>query len=153
MPNDNYTTPPEIFGPLNDVFHFKYDIAAAPDNHLCAKYYTKEDDALSIRWPTDGTIYCNPPYSKEGGPLIEWIKKALRESMEGATSVLLLPADTSTKWFHDHVLGSGVPYKFSRRRIRFILKGVRQGSPKFGSLVVVATVSDYYRGLLAHVDI
>lgn len=153
MPNDNYTTPPEIFDPLDAVYHFKYDIAAAHDNHRCAKYFTKEDDALSIKWPKNVPLWCNPPYSKEGGLLIEWLKKALRESLEGSTTVLLLPADTSTKWFHDHVLGSGSVYKFTKRRIRFFLDGVRQGSPKFGSLVMVASIDEYYRGLLADVDI
>lgn len=152
MPNDDYTTPPEIFDPLNKVFKFKYDIAAADDNHLCAKYVIKEANALTVRWPTAGNIWCNPPYSKEGGPLIEWTKKAAKEASEGSTTVMLLPADTSTKWFHEYAL-TATAMKFTKRRVRFLLNGIRQGSPKFGSLIVVFSISQGCQDQLDEVDI
>lgn len=47
---DNVATPQWLFDELDEVFHFDLDAAATPENAKCAKYYTKEDDALKKSW-------------------------------------------------------------------------------------------------------
>jgi len=46
--------------------------------------------------------WCNPPYTK----LLDWVRKAHDETRLGhcEIAVLLLPAHTSTAWFHDYAL-------------------------------------------------
>lgn len=43
----------------------------------------------------------NPPYSKPG----PWCQKAYEHSLKGNTVVGLLRGDTSTRWFHDWIIG------------------------------------------------
>lgn len=56
-----------------------------------------------------GAVFCNPPYGREIG---KWVKKAYDEAQKGITIVLLIPARTDTKYFHNYIYG--------KARIRFI---------------------------------
>ena len=78
-------------------------------------------------------VWCNPPYGREIG---KWVEKAYKESLEGATVVMLLPARTDTKWFHDYIYGKA-EIRFVRGRLKF---GDSKNSAPFPSMVVV------YRG-------
>lgn len=54
-------------------------------------------DGLKITWPRLNFI--NPPYTK---PYFEgFIYKAIEESKNGNTSILLLPTKTDQQWFHN----------------------------------------------------
>jgi hypothetical protein len=53
----------------------------------------KDLDGLTISWGEK--TFCNPPYSNP----LPWVKKAIRESREGKTVVMLLKHDSSTKWY------------------------------------------------------
>lgn len=75
-------------------------------------------------------VWCNPPYGREIG---KWVEKAYKESLEGATVVLLLPARTDTKWFHDYIYGKA-EIRFVRGRLKF---GDGKNSAPFPSMVVV----------------
>lgn len=58
-------------------------------------------DGLAIDWK-DNT-FVNPPYSNP----LAWVEKAILESQKGKTVVMLLRADTSTKYFMRlHEVGS-----------------------------------------------
>lgn len=74
-------------------------------------------DGLSIEW---GSVnYINPPYSRK---LKEaFINKALEESKKGSVCILLIPANTDTKIFHNIIVPNGV-VKLINKRIKF--KGV-----------------------------
>lgn len=79
-------------------------------------------------------MFCNPPYGKE---ISRWVKKAYEEShKENTLVVMLVPARTDTKWFHDYV--------YNRAEIRFIKGRLRFGDSNenapFPSVVVI------YRG-------
>lgn len=87
---DCWRTPPILFGKLNDSYRFIYDMAASNENKLCDKFFTIDDDSLSIDWP-DEWKWCNPPYSNP----LPWVQKAA----ESGKCVMLLNQDTSTKWF------------------------------------------------------
>lgn len=70
-------------------------MAASHDNALSSNFYTEQDDAITQRWFKSS--WCNPPYSK----ILPWVQKALIEHEEGKTIVMLVPADTSVKWFKE----------------------------------------------------
>ena len=58
------------------------------------------------------TVWINPPWSR--GQIARWCWKASEEANKGLTTVMLLPADPSTRWFHDYVLFR--PHWFQRGR-------------------------------------
>jgi len=81
-------------------------------------------NGLQISWNKKN--YVNPPYSTK----IPWIKKAIMESHKGNKSFMLLPVDTSTKWFHDLIMPNFNVWLFTRR--------IELGNghhPKFPSMV------------------
>lgn len=90
---DLWQTPKEIFKKLNREFNFSLDVAASDKNHLCDQYHTEEDDALNLPWYSSN--WCNPPYSN----ITPWVEKAIEQHAQNKTVVMLVPADTSVKWF------------------------------------------------------
>ena len=88
---DNHSTPQELYDSLNAEFNF--------DDDPCPLNGELLQDGLSRPW---GMVsFLNPPYSNPA----PWCKKAYEESLQGKTIVGLLRGDTSTKWFHEWVLG------------------------------------------------
>jgi len=83
---------------------------------MCEKYYTIEDDGLSKSWAGENT-FINPPYSQIG----RWVRKAYEESKASIKSwyVLLIPARTDTRWFHDYIMDKAVSVEFIRGRLKF----------------------------------
>lgn len=127
---DNWATPQDFFDELNAEFHFDLDVCADEISHKCDKYYTKEQDGLKMPWK--GIVWCNPPYGREIG---KWVRKALFASVGGATVVMLIPARTDTKWFHDYIYKrDNVEIRFVRGRLKF---GNSKNSAPFPSMVVV----------------
>lgn len=95
---DLWETPQEFFNKLDAEFHFDLDVCAIPSNAKCQRYYTPEDDGLSQPW--EGRVWCNPPYGRQ---ISKWVQKAAQSAAEGAIVVMLLPARTDTKWFHNYI--------------------------------------------------
>lgn len=127
--NDEWPTPKALFDSLDSEFHFTLDPCATDDNHKCQKYYTKETNGLSKSWAGE-RVFCNPPYSE----IAKWVEKSFYESRNDNTLiVLLIPARTDTKYFHDYIL--------YRSEIRFIKGRVKFGEAKFNapfpSMIVV----------------
>ncbi len=134
--SSEWRTPLELFATLDAEFGFELDAAATEENALCSSYYSKEEDALAPdnNWYTFGSVFVNPPYGRD---LIKWCKKAWNESQKGCTVVMLLPARTDTKWFHEYVLGKA-EIRFLRGRIRFNSpNGELLTSAPFPSIVAV----------------
>ena len=128
---DNWSTPQDFFDKLNDEFHFTLDVCADETNHKCEHYYTKEIDGLSRPWI--GTIWCNPPYGRKIG---EWVRRAYISAQIGSpTVVMLLPARTDTRWFHDYIYNkSNTEIRFIKGRLKF---GGCKNSAPFPSMVVI----------------
>lgn len=127
-------TPADLFDALEREFMFEVDVCATAVNAKCPIWFgTQEDgsfvDGLTARW-APRTVWCNPPYAH--GSVAPWLRKARHEVALGATVVCLLPVDTSTAWFHDHVFGCEV--RFLRGRLRF---GGTKGPAPFASMIVV----------------
>ena len=128
---DNWSTPQDFFDKLNDEFHFTLDVCADENNHKCEHYYTKEIDGLSRPWV--GTVWCNPPYGRKIG---EWVRRGYISSHIGsATVVMLLPARTDTRWFHDYIYNKpNTEIRFIKGRLKF---GGCKNSAPFPSMVVI----------------
>lgn len=120
-----YQTPKWLYDQLNEEFHFVIDAATTPDNPLQTEvFYTKEDSGLEASWKWN--TFCNPPYGRD---VDKWVKKAhLETGFYEVVVVMLLPARTDTKWFHDYI------YKKPTVEVRFI-----RGRLKFGGASKVNT--------------
>lgn len=76
-------------------------------------------------------VFCNPPYGKEIG---KWVQKSLEESRKPNTLVvMLIPARTDTRYFHDFIYGKA-EIRFIRGRLKF---GNSKTSAPFPSMVVI----------------
>lgn len=126
---DEWETPQEFFDILNLEFDFEVDVCALPENAKCEMYYTPEMDGLKQDWK--GRCWCNPPYGRQIG---NWIKKAFDSVGEGCPLVvLLLPARTDTKWFHEYLYGKA-EIRFIKGRLKF---GDSKNGAPFPSMVVI----------------
>ena len=102
--SDDWRTPKEVYDALDAEFHFNDD--------PCRLGAVKDADGLLREWGT--SVFMNPPYSKPA----PWCEKAYLESRKGKLVVGLLRGDTSTRWFHDWVLGKA-ELRFVKGRIHF----------------------------------
>jgi site-specific DNA-methyltransferase (adenine-specific) len=125
-----WATPQDFFDELNKEFNFTLDPCATEENHKCNKYYTKATDGLTQNWGGE-TVYLNPPYGKE---ISKWIAKAYQTHQDHKnTIVMLLPARTDTRWFHDYIYNKA-EIRFIKGRLKF---GGCKNSAPFPSMVVV----------------
>ena len=125
---DLWETPQELFDKYDAIYRFETDVCALPENAKCKRFFTPEMDGLKQEWT--GVCWCNPPYGRQIG---KWVEKAVKSS---ATVVMLLPARTDTKWFHDWCLPYG-KIEFLRGRLKF---GGCDNSAPFPSMIVVFEV-------------
>jgi phage N-6-adenine-methyltransferase len=133
---EEWSTPDDFYQELHKEFQFELDPAATKENAKCPRYFTKETNGLAQEWAPLRT-FCNPPYGR--GVTGKWVEKAHQEWLRSATVVLLLPARTDTKWFHDFILGKA-EVRFVRGRLKF---GDSPNSAPFPSMVVVYRKQPY----------
>ena len=110
-----WATEQAFFDQVNREFGFTVDVAANASNAKCDRFYDIESDGLMQDWDGE-TVWCNPPY---GDRIKDWMYKAATSE---ATTVLLVPARTDVKWFHEIVL--------PRAEVRFIKGRLRFGGSK-----------------------
>ena len=128
-----WETPQTFFDELNKEFNFTLDVASTDENAKTKNHFTIESDGLSNKWK--GNVFCNPPYGKEIGL---WVKKAYEESLtNNGVIVLLIPARTDTRYWHDYIFGKAKDIRFLRGRLKFELNGEAKQSAPFPSAVIV----------------
>lgn len=128
--SDNWATPQELFNQLNNEFAFTLDPCASAYNAKCAQYYAKEQDELKQNW-SGQRVFCNPPYGREIG---KWVEKCSEEARKDNTlCVMLIPARTDTKWFHDFIYNKA-EVRFLKGRLKF---GNSTNSAPFPSMIVI----------------
>ena len=127
---DLWATPQDFFDKLNEEFRFNLDVCALPENAKCERYFTPEVDGLSQAWA--GNVWCNPPYGREIG---SWVRRGYLAAKTGYADVvvMLLPARTDTRWFHDYIYEKA-EIRFIKGRLKF---GDSKNSAPFPSMVVV----------------
>ena len=125
---DSWSTPKDFKTKLNDEFNFT-------DYDPCPLSERPFFDGLECEW-ADRT-FVNPPYSKLGSTKkngIGWIEKSHIEAKKGKLIVLLVPARTDTKWFHEIVLENEYEVRFIKGRLKF---GDSKSSAPFPSIVII----------------
>lgn len=127
--DQTWETPQRFFDAMDAEFGFTLDAAASPENAKCPAYLTDADNALAHQWR--GSVWVNPPY----GPGIgKWVAKGYHEAQSrGGPVVLLIPARTETRWWHEYVMRAA-EVRLIRGRMRF--GGCRINAP-FPSCVVI----------------
>lgn len=135
--SNEWETPQDFFDKLNVEFRFTLDAAATPENAKCERFYTQQDDALKRPWR--GIVWCNPPYGRVIG---RFVRKGWEEAQRGATVVMLIPARTDTRYWHNYVM-KAAEVRLVRGRLHFPHPGRKPGIAPFPSAVVVFRKGEY----------
>lgn len=125
-------TPKPFIEKLNEKYPIVLDVCATPQSAVTEHYYALPGpvpngftpplalNGLIRDWVNDsknGYWYMNPPYGRE---ITFWIKKAIMSYLLGSKGLLLLPARTDTKWFHDYLYKKpGIDIEFLKGRLKF----------------------------------
>lgn len=126
-----WSTPQAFFDKYNDRYLFDLDVCATIENAKCRRFFTKGMNGINQQWSK--TNWCNPPYGR--GITGLWVKKAYQESLNGNTTVMLLPSRTDTKWFHEFIYKiDNIEIEFMKGRLKF---GDCKDSAPFPSMIVV----------------
>lgn len=128
--SNEWETPQDVFDMLNDEFHFTLDPCSTHLNAKCEKHFTIAEDGLKQDWRGE-TVFCNPPYGRE---LPLWIEKAAKSAGGGTTVVMLIPARTDTRAFHDYIYNKA-EIRFIRGRLKF--GGGSKNAAPFPSMIVI----------------
>ena len=127
--SNEWETPQDVFNLLNAEFHFTLDPCSTHLNAKCEKHFTIAEDGLKQDWRGE-TVFCNPPYGRE---LPLWIEKAAKSAGAGTTVVMLIPARTDTRAFHDYIYNKA-EIRFIRGRLKF---GGSKNAAPFPSMIVI----------------
>jgi len=126
----DWDTPQAFYDKLDKTFGFTLDPCATTNSAKCNKYFTEKQNGLIQDW-TGHRVFVNPPYGRNIG---EWLKKGYHESQNHNTIVVMLvPARTDTKWWHDYVMKANEVH-LVRGRLKF---GTSDNAAPFPSAVVV----------------
>lgn len=126
----DWATPQAFFDLVDAEFGFTLDAAASPENAKAPAFYTESDDGLSLPWR--GVVWCNPPY---GRGIEAWVRKGFEEAQGGSTVVMLIPARTDTRYWHDYVMRAA-EIRLIRGRLVFGTGEARANAPFPSALVV-----------------
>jgi phage N-6-adenine-methyltransferase len=127
--SDEWYTPPLVFDAL--ALTFDVDPATIPGGIPwipADRHYSIEDDGLTMPWV--GRVWLNPPYSSPS----PWIQRLAAHG----DGIALIPADTSTAWWHDTVPTADAVC-FIRGRLRFVkadLRAAKSWTGRFPSALV-----------------
>ena len=127
---NDWETPIELFNELDNEFHFTLDPCCSENTAKCDKFYTEETDGLSKDW-TGEIVFCNPPYSSDQQG--KWVKKCYEHALNGGLAVMLIPARTDTRRFHEYIYGKA-EIRFLAGRLKF---GNAPNPAPFPSMVVI----------------
>lgn len=136
---DLWRTPPALFAALDAEFCFQLDAAASPNNTLCRKFITAEQNTLETPWAdylnVPGYVWMNPPYSD----ITPFVKKAAAESINQIGTVMLVPADTSVGWFKEAIQTASEVRFITAGRLAFInpVTGKPVSGNNKGSLLLI----------------
>ena len=116
---NDYKTPPEIYNKALDHLNltcFTLDACCSDNNIPALIHFNKGiNDGLTESW--EPYTWCNPPYNE----CEKWVKKAYEEVKKDNcfVAVLLLPARTETKYWHEYILNN------PNCQIQFLKKGYK----------------------------
>ena len=113
--SDEWATPQALFDALHEEFSFNLDACATEANAKLPRYFSAAVDGLRQDWG-GARVFCNPPYSSVSA----WAAKCKAEAGRAGVIVLLVPARTDTRWFHDSVWnGAASEVRFLKGRLKY----------------------------------
>lgn len=121
-----WETPDDFFGVVNQEFDFQIDVCATKANAKCKFYHSLYDDGIDALkdgtpWimPDEGILsaWCNPGFSKPG----PWVRKACREAMKSPSAVVVVMGliSPSTEWWRRWVSLSYSVRLIGGKRLQF----------------------------------
>jgi phage N-6-adenine-methyltransferase len=129
---DTWETPMEFFNEINNEFNFTLDPCCFENSAKCKIYFTPKENGLIQNWEGN-VVFCNPPYSR--ATMGAWVKKCYDESKKPNTKVvMLIPARTDTRYFHDFIYKKAKEIRFIKGRLKF---GDAKNSAPFPSMLVI----------------
>lgn len=70
--------------------------------------------------------------------MYDWVEKCYKEAKkQDTTVVMLIPARTDTRYFHDFIYNKAKEIRFLKGRLKFEQGGVQGQSAPFPSMIVV----------------
>lgn len=148
---DSWQTPKFIFDYYDERFNFNCDVACSNENRLVNEHWlTIEDDALNYATEWGTRNWLNPPFSK----ILPWVTKAVEQMVRrDRLTVMILPSDTSVKWF-DYAFKHCTECHFISGRISFINSDTQKpvsGNNK-GSVVFVFDPRSPFKSQVCLID-
>jgi hypothetical protein len=115
-PQQTQLTPPYVLEPVRDLLGgIELDPCTTPDNPVRAdRFYTPPTDGVVESWRAR-TIFCNPPY---GEARVRWVRRCAEAASEGSSVVLLIPAHTDTRIWHE-AMNTASSVLFLKGRVKF----------------------------------
>ena len=112
---------------------FTLDAAADENNAKAPVWIDEEADSLKQDWR--GVVWLNPPYGRKI-PL--FLERAIEMKYMCEMIVVLVPARTDTKWFHELVIQNASEVLLIKGRLNFIHgSSVKGSNAPYPSMLVV----------------
>lgn len=112
-----HLTPEYVLGPVRAALggRIELDPCTTRNNPVGAdQFYALPDDGAALPWRAS-TIFCNPPY---GQARVRWVRRCAEAGAAGSRVVLLIPAHTDTRIWHE-AIRSATSLLFIRGRVKF----------------------------------
>lgn len=115
-PAQTQLTPAYVMDPVRSVLSgIGLDPCTTPDNPVGAdRFYALPTDGAAEPWDAE-SIYVNPPY---GEARVQWVRKCVDAGGRGSRVVLLIPAHTDTRIWHE-AMASADAVLFIKGRVKF----------------------------------
>ena len=129
----DWATPPEFMDFLKEELEWIPDLDAAcsPHNKKADIGYCLEEGNDGLKKPWFGHVWVNPPFGRE---LPLWIEKASEYAASQYNDIplwsvmMLIPARTDTKWFHQLLLPTCKKIFFIKGRFNYLEHGDSKAS-------------------------
>jgi site-specific DNA-methyltransferase (adenine-specific) len=104
-------------------------------------------DGLQENWDRGGIVFVNCPYGRAIG---DWVSKCAIEHLEREVEIILLvPARTDTRWWHEAVVGVASSICFWRGRLTFL--GAPAGAPFPSAVIYYGQQKEKFRNAFSDV--
>jgi len=123
--------------------------ARANERVNAESFFTKEDNAITQNWDTEGSIFLNPPGGKKGGKSLTclfWEKLMKSKFQDAIFLAYSIEALQTTQNILDCDPIGEFPFCVPKKRIKFISPEGEFNSPTHGSVIV------YVRGTRCRYD-
>ena len=121
----SWGTPQSFVDYVEDNFGVKCTLDAAADesNAKAPVWIDGKADALKQKWR--GNVWLNPPY---GTKIPRFIERAIQQRYNCGVIMILVPARTDTKWFHELVMPNAHAVYLIMGRFNFIHPSIVKGA-------------------------